>query len=45
MLARFESDGLVTRRRSEGDARRRVITLTSAGEEAFRGWTSGPQSR
>ena len=37
MLARFESDGLVTRRRSDGDARRRVITLTSAGEEAFRG--------
>jgi DNA-binding MarR family transcriptional regulator/GNAT superfamily N-acetyltransferase len=37
ILARFEADGLVTRRRSDSDARRRVITLTSAGEHAFRG--------
>jgi len=37
ILARFEADGLVTRRRSDTDARRRVITLTSAGEHAFRG--------
>jgi DNA-binding MarR family transcriptional regulator/GNAT superfamily N-acetyltransferase len=37
ILARFEADGLVTRRRSDTDARRRVITLTSAGEYAFRG--------
>ncbi len=37
ILARFEADGLITRRRSDADARRRVITLTSAGEHAFRG--------
>ena len=37
ILARFEADGLVTRRRSDTDARRRVITLTSAGERAFDG--------
>ena len=37
ILARFEADGLVTRRRSDTDARRRVITLTSAGQHAFRG--------
>jgi DNA-binding MarR family transcriptional regulator/GNAT superfamily N-acetyltransferase len=37
ILARFEADGLVTRRRSDSDARRRVVTLTSAGEHAFRG--------
>ena len=37
ILARFEADGLITRRRSDTDARRRVITLTSAGEHAFRG--------
>ncbi len=37
ILARFEADGLITRRRSDTDARRRVIALTSAGEHAFRG--------
>ena len=37
ILARFEADGLITRRRSDTDARRRVITLTSAGERGFRG--------
>jgi len=37
ILARFEADGLITRRRSDTDARRRVITLTSAGQDAFRG--------
>ena len=37
ILARFEADGLITRRRSESDARRRVITLTAAGEQALRG--------
>jgi DNA-binding MarR family transcriptional regulator/N-acetylglutamate synthase-like GNAT family acetyltransferase len=37
ILARFEADGVITRRRSDTDARRRVITLTSAGEHALRG--------
>jgi DNA-binding MarR family transcriptional regulator/GNAT superfamily N-acetyltransferase len=37
ILARFEADGLVTRRRSDTDGRRRVITLTRAGQHAFRG--------
>jgi DNA-binding MarR family transcriptional regulator/GNAT superfamily N-acetyltransferase len=37
ILARFEADGLITRRRSDTDARRRVIALTGAGEHAFRG--------
>jgi DNA-binding MarR family transcriptional regulator/GNAT superfamily N-acetyltransferase len=36
ILARFEADGLVTRERSTADARRRVITLTAAGQQAFR---------
>ncbi len=36
ILARFEADGLITRRRSDTDARRRVISLTSAGQHAFR---------
>jgi DNA-binding MarR family transcriptional regulator/GNAT superfamily N-acetyltransferase len=36
ILARFEADGLITRQRSEADARRRVITLTGPGQEAFR---------
>jgi DNA-binding MarR family transcriptional regulator/GNAT superfamily N-acetyltransferase len=36
ILARFEADGLVTRERSTADARRRVITLTAAGRQAFR---------
>lgn len=34
MLARFESDGLVTRERSAGDARRQVVRLTRAGRDA-----------
>ena len=37
ILARFETDGLVTRERSAVDARRRVITLTAAGRQAFGG--------
>ena len=37
ILARFEADGLITRRRSDSDARRRVITLTAAGEQVLRG--------
>ncbi|MCW2907421.1 MAG: yjgM [Actinomycetia bacterium] len=37
ILARFEADGVIARRRSDTDARRRVITLTSAGEHALRG--------
>lgn len=37
ILARFEADGLITRERSTADARRRVITLTAAGRQAFRG--------
>lgn len=35
ILARFEADGLVTRRPSEADARRQTITLTEAGRGAF----------
>jgi DNA-binding MarR family transcriptional regulator/GNAT superfamily N-acetyltransferase len=34
VLARFEADGLVTRRRSDADARRQDIKLTSAGRAA-----------
>ena len=34
VLARFEADGLVSRRRSGADARRQDITLTSAGHAA-----------
>jgi GNAT superfamily N-acetyltransferase len=37
ILARFEAGGLVTRERSAVDARRRVITLTAAGRQAFGG--------
>jgi DNA-binding MarR family transcriptional regulator/GNAT superfamily N-acetyltransferase len=37
ILARFEADGLITRERSAADARRRVITLTGAGQRAFQG--------
>jgi DNA-binding MarR family transcriptional regulator/GNAT superfamily N-acetyltransferase len=36
ILARFAADGLVTRERSTADARRRVITLTAAGQQASR---------
>jgi DNA-binding MarR family transcriptional regulator/N-acetylglutamate synthase-like GNAT family acetyltransferase len=35
ILARFEADGLITRQRSEADARRQVITLTPAGRAAI----------
>lgn len=35
ILARFEADGLVTRRPSAHDARRRSVTLTAAGHKAF----------
>ncbi|HEX6472948.1 MAG TPA: helix-turn-helix domain-containing GNAT family N-acetyltransferase [Streptosporangiaceae bacterium] len=35
LLARFETDGLVTRTRSAADARRQVITLTDAGRAAY----------
>lgn len=35
ILARFEADGLVTRRPSAADARRQTVTLTEAGRAAF----------
>ena len=35
MLARFESDGLVTRERAPGDARRQIVRLTPQGREVF----------
>jgi DNA-binding MarR family transcriptional regulator/N-acetylglutamate synthase-like GNAT family acetyltransferase len=35
ILARFEADGLVTRRPSASDARRQVVSLTPAGQQAF----------
>ena len=35
ILARFEADGLITRRRSDTDGRRRVIALAPAGRQAF----------
>ncbi|RFU43336.1 GNAT family N-acetyltransferase [Actinomadura logoneensis] len=35
MLTRFESDGLVERERSAGDARRQVVRLTDRGREVF----------
>lgn len=35
MLARFESDGLVTRERAAGDARRQIVRLTPRGREVF----------
>lgn len=35
ILARFEADGLVTRRPSLADARRQTVTLTEAGRAAF----------
>lgn len=41
ILARFEADGLVTRKRSDTDARRRVIALTSAGEHALHALDQG----
>jgi DNA-binding MarR family transcriptional regulator/GNAT superfamily N-acetyltransferase len=36
ILARFEADGLVTRRRLGSDRRRQVIVLTDQGRHAFR---------
>ncbi len=36
MLARFETDGLVRRAQSATDARRQVIRLTEAGQDAYR---------
>ncbi|MFC9973377.1 GNAT family N-acetyltransferase [Spirillospora sp. NPDC127200] len=35
MLARFEADGLITRDRAPGDARRQVARLTPHGREVF----------
>lgn len=35
ILSRFETDGLVTRARSAGDARRQVISLTKQGRGVF----------
>lgn len=35
LLARFEADGLVARRRSAADGRRQVISLTGQGRAAF----------
>lgn len=35
LLARFEADGLVARTRSPADARRQVISLTSAGQAVY----------
>ena len=45
ILARFESDGLITRQRSAADGRRQVITLTGSGRDASRGWTPGRPTR
>jgi DNA-binding MarR family transcriptional regulator/GNAT superfamily N-acetyltransferase len=36
MLARFESEGLITRERVTGDARRQAVALTDLGRAAFR---------
>ena len=36
ILARFEDDGLVTRSRARGDARKQVISLTRTGRAAFK---------
>jgi DNA-binding MarR family transcriptional regulator/GNAT superfamily N-acetyltransferase len=36
LLARFAADGLITRGRSEMDARRQIIRLTDAGRAAYR---------
>jgi len=35
ILTRFERDGLITRRRSEADARRVVVSLTKSGRATF----------
>jgi len=36
ILARFEADGMLLRRRSDTDGRRQVVTLTDRGREAYR---------
>ena len=36
ILARFEADGLVARRRSGADARRQVVRLTPAGRDVYK---------
>ncbi|HEU4421210.1 MAG TPA: helix-turn-helix domain-containing GNAT family N-acetyltransferase [Pilimelia sp.] len=36
LLARFDADGLVSRGRAPGDARRQVVALTDAGRAAWR---------
>jgi DNA-binding MarR family transcriptional regulator/GNAT superfamily N-acetyltransferase len=35
ILARFEADGLITRQRSDADARRQVIRMASSGRDAI----------
>ena len=35
ILARFESDGLITKERSKSDGRRQVVALTDAGRRVF----------
>ncbi len=35
ILARFETDGLITRERSAADARKQVVALTPAGTQAY----------
>ena len=35
MLTKFEADGLVTRSRSDADARRQVVVLTPSGRTAY----------
>jgi DNA-binding MarR family transcriptional regulator/GNAT superfamily N-acetyltransferase len=37
ILARFESDGVITRERSKTDGRRQVVGLTAAGRRVFAG--------
>ncbi len=36
ILARFESDGLIDRARSQADGRRHLVSLTAAGKTAFK---------
>jgi len=36
MLAKFEADGLITRSRSDADARRQVVALTPSGGTAYK---------
>lgn len=35
LLARFDADGLIRRERSDGDARRQVVSLTEAGRSLY----------